>query len=115
MPKNTSVADLLEILMAPPLEHMSIVHAREHFKKMLEQVHKTHILITNHGKPQAALIDYEAFQALQRLVLRLAQYELTEQAALKFEPAEHPQEENQHALEAVQRTRKNKKVTALAG
>jgi len=106
MKKTATVSELLNILLASPLEHVTIAEARKQFKDILEKSAKNHVLITHHGKPQAALIDYEAFQAVQQLVLRLAQRELAPEPEMKFEVGyDNPEEAELAAREAVKHTR----------
>ena len=109
MKKAATLSELLEILLAAPVDHVTIAEARKQFKDVLSKSNQNHILITNHGKPQAALIDYEAFQAVQQLVLRLAQSELSPQSEMKFEVGhDNPAEANLAVNKAIQYTRNKK-------
>lgn len=108
MKRPLDVPELMEQLLAAPLEYYSGAEARERFKDMVEHAKQAHVLITNHGKPQAALISIDAFQAVQQLILRLARAQLAGAdlaKPLRFEDASHPDEAGAVA-EAVERAGK---------
>jgi prevent-host-death family protein len=111
MGKPPTVVELLEKLVSPPVEYATAAEARERFKDMMEQASTAHVLITHHGKPQVALMDYRLFQTVQQLVLRLASQELRQKAggkALTFEAVED-EEQAADVAAAVARTRQKRK------
>lgn len=106
MKKPAEIAELMDMLLAVPSEFVSGVEARERFKEVIERAQHAHILITNHGKPQAALLDFKVFQAIQQLVLRMAHAQLVHAGApprsLKFDASDNP-DEAKDVAEAVER------------
>jgi len=110
------VADYLR----KPQRFMPVADARKGMRQTLEAVTKGSVVITTHGEPQAAIVDFETFEAVRGAVMRLLLAEMETslaraQEAVRKQPEMMvlPDDEELETLvgAAIRKARRNSKKT----
>lgn len=101
-----------------PQRFVPIADARAELRQTLEAVSQGSVVITTHGEPQAAIVDFETFEAVRGAVMHLllaeteASFNRTQEAARRqSEGAAQTSEDELEKLvgEAVRKARQEKR------
>ncbi len=104
-----------------PQRFIPVGDVRAEMRQTLEMVSQGSVVVTTHGEPQAAIVDFETFEAVRGAVLHLLLTEIEasfnrmqEAARRQSESSVHTNEDELENLvgEAVHRGRKERSRTA---
>lgn len=70
---GSSIAHLLQVAdyLSQPQQFLAVAEARSGLRQALEDAGKQSVVLTNNGQPQAALVQFQALEAMRSALLQL--------------------------------------------